>query len=449
MVRLRNLFLIVLTVALAAATRPVGVAADTSPSPTPTAAAGDQYAQQLQQQLQEQQAINATKASLQAEIGDAQTQQAALASLIIANQQAVQTTLTKLAAAEQRLSQAKADEATYHANALAALAEERKDKAILAAYLVQRYTTQDNFTSYIFSSASLDQMFSRAADVGHVIDRGEQLTNQVTTDAEEAQRAEDGATRAANAAQKAASDLQQQQQTLQDENTNAQSLISQLSTQSQAAAQEIAQADQQSAALAQQIAQTQIAQMDALIAQAYQADWQAAEYWIQQNLGSLPSGFTTTSTTQGSAQFAWPAPGSYNISQPYGPSQYTFEPPYDGYPHFHTGLDLPNAAGSPIVAAEPGVVVAAGFDETGYGNHIIIAHAGGFLTLYGHLETMLVTPGQTVSEGQLIGLMGSTGNSTGSHLHFEIRFNNQPIDPSPLLPANPQDASSPSPSPTP
>src|SRR4029077_4164993 len=129
--------------------------------------------------------------------------------------------------------------------------------------------------------------------------------------------------------------------------------------------------------------------------------------------------------------------------QGFGPSPYPFEPPAFGVPHFHTGIDLAGPMGTPIYAAAAGVVVAATPGTVGNGNHVIIAHDAHSLTLYGHLEAMLVKPGDVVRQGQPIALMGSTGNSTGPHLHFELRVDNIPVDPTPLLPPLPTGASGP------
>jgi murein DD-endopeptidase MepM/ murein hydrolase activator NlpD len=100
--------------------------------------------------------------------------------------------------------------------------------------------------------------------------------------------------------------------------------------------------------------------------------------------------------------------------------------PFTGVRSFHYGLDLANHLGTPIKAAMAGTVAMIGVNP-GFGNYIILKHDNSFQTLYGHLSEVLVTRGQYVPQGFRIGLMGSTGYSTGSHLHFSIFKNNIPI----------------------
>ena len=94
----------------------------------------------------------------------------------------------------------------------------------------------------------------------------------------------------------------------------------------------------------------------------------------------------------------------------------------------HEGIDLGAAYGSPIAAAAAGVVIYAGW-ESGYGNLVVIDHGGGLATAYGHQSRIAVSVGQSVSQGETIGYVGSTGHSTGPHLHFEVRVNGQAVDP--------------------
>ncbi len=103
-----------------------------------------------------------------------------------------------------------------------------------------------------------------------------------------------------------------------------------------------------------------------------------------------------------------------------------------GY-EYHEGQDIDADYGAPVQAAASGKVIIAGW-QRGYGKVVYVDHGNGLSTRYGHLSAIDVTVGQAVSQGQTIGLVGSTGRSTGPHLHYEVRINNQPVDPKPYLP---------------
>jgi len=108
----------------------------------------------------------------------------------------------------------------------------------------------------------------------------------------------------------------------------------------------------------------------------------------------------------GSGQFLWPAAGT--ITQ--------------GYSFYHKAIDIANRSAGPILAADSGTVIGAGWlDNSGYGNRVMIDHGNGFVSLYAHMSVVQVSAGQQVSRGSVLGQMGSTGRSTGTHLHFEIR----------------------------
>lgn len=100
-----------------------------------------------------------------------------------------------------------------------------------------------------------------------------------------------------------------------------------------------------------------------------------------------------------------------------------------GYYAGHTGIDIAASEGTPIRAANSGPVLYSGWNSWGYGNTVVLAH-GPFSTLYGHMSSTAVRCGEFVNAGQVIGYVGNTGNSSGPHLHFEIRYNNEPQNPS-------------------
>jgi murein DD-endopeptidase MepM/ murein hydrolase activator NlpD len=103
--------------------------------------------------------------------------------------------------------------------------------------------------------------------------------------------------------------------------------------------------------------------------------------------------------------------------------------PISGAQAFHSGIDFATGCGTPIRAAGNGIVVAVAYDPGGYGNYVVINHGGGLATLYAHQQAVAVGSGQAVAAGQVIGYAGSTGKSTGCHVHFEVRVNGNPVNP--------------------
>lgn len=128
----------------------------------------------------------------------------------------------------------------------------------------------------------------------------------------------------------------------------------------------------------------------------------------------------------GSGAMIWPVNGV--VTSPYG---YRTHPIF-GTTIYHSGIDIGVDYGTPVHAADGGVVVEAGW-ISGYGYAVIIDHGNGLSTLYGHNQELAVSEGQSVSQGQVIAYAGSTGNSTGPHVHFEVRANGDPVDPSAYL----------------
>ncbi len=122
-------------------------------------------------------------------------------------------------------------------------------------------------------------------------------------------------------------------------------------------------------------------------------------------------------------EFIWPLNTVETISSHFGLR----------WGELHTGVDMPAAKGTPIVAAMDGKVVYAGY-AGGHGRTLLVQHRNNFYTRYSHNSAMLVKKGDYVRKGQVIAFVGSTGNSTGNHLHFEIRYNEVPLNPMDFLP---------------
>ena len=135
------------------------------------------------------------------------------------------------------------------------------------------------------------------------------------------------------------------------------------------------------------------------------------------NFGQCPGGY---SGAVGSGVFIWPTT-NHTLSG------------YD-YSNVHHGIDIRAALGTPLYAVDSGVIVYAGPNDYGYGNLVVIDHGNGWQSVYAHLSQWNVVCGQSVSVGQVIGLAGSTGNSTGPHLHFELRYNGGYVNPWTVLP---------------
>ena len=134
--------------------------------------------------------------------------------------------------------------------------------------------------------------------------------------------------------------------------------------------------------------------------------------------GSRPTRIVQTTPDAGSVtalgSFVWPASGS--ITQ-----RYSF---------YHKAIDIANRGAGPILAADAGTVISAGWlDGYGYGNRVMIDHGNGYITLYAHMSVISVTAGQRVNRGDVLGQMGNTGRSTGTHLHFEIRRSGTLLNP--------------------
>ena len=182
----------------------------------------------------------------------------------------------------------------------------------------------------------------------------------------------------------------------------------------------------------------QIAAIETKFQQAL-ADMEAQRATLQAQIASL---IHESFRARSSGKWKWPIDGV--ITQGFGCTSYPFEPYDPTCPdkHFHSGLDIANDYGTAVHAADGGIVhnfsmgCGWGGGLCGYGHYVVIVHAGGFTTLYGHLSGFAIADGVQVDKDTVIGYEGSTGNSTGAHVHFEIDLAGTPVDPLAYLPAS-------------
>ncbi|MBQ8001998.1 MAG: peptidoglycan DD-metalloendopeptidase family protein [Clostridia bacterium] len=154
-----------------------------------------------------------------------------------------------------------------------------------------------------------------------------------------------------------------------------------------------------------------------------EADEKKIQKQLQEQAAKEAKAGTQTKYT-GTGKFVWPVPASHRVTSKYG---YRIHPVYNTR-KFHAGIDIGASYGSDIVAAESGTVTVATYGS-GYGKYLVINHGSGITTLYAHCSSLLVKVGDKVSRGQVIAKVGSTGVSTGNHLHFEVRINGATTDP--------------------
>jgi murein DD-endopeptidase MepM/ murein hydrolase activator NlpD len=305
------------------------------------------------------------------------------------------------------------------------------EKVAIAELARLQYQQPDSTLVRLLRSGNARDWLVGAADLAAASRRGQELRSSLEQDLarldqEQSARQSDLQRLSALQAQQL-TDLRTIELLGQKQAEAAQQLVAQIA----ATRAELKRVDQQQPALADRISQALDGELSRITGLSNQQTWRQVDLTLQSSpvsQTSLSLGHSTRS------QFIWPMPKG-PVTQGFGPSQLALEPPFNGYAHFHTGIDVAGPSNEPVLAAQDGQVVLAARGANGYGNYVVLAHGQGLTTLYGHLNQILVKPGDRVSQGSAIGLEGSTGNSTGPHVHFEVRVNGTPVDPVTYLPS--------------
>ncbi len=360
----------------------------------------------------------------------------------LTTQQKLSQAVDEAAASEQILS----DELTVEEGRVAALQSEidqldqeiadlqtriDAEKEQIATLARALYRRPASFLDIIASSGNLSDALTATADMIVAGQRAHALQDRLQNDLAKVQADRDARQSDLDKENAILDEVQSgldQLSTLQGQLDDLTGQLSDLIGRIQAAAAQVPnQAPDVTAALAQLLEQEQLS----LAQQSQAAAWAQANAGagMAADLNLLPAG-----AGPAGIKLSWPLLAGV-ITQPFGPTNFVLEPPLGKYAHFHTGIDIAAALGSPVLAAGDGVVVAVAHTWVGYGNYVIVAHGAGVLTLYAHLLDTAVTPGARVTRGQVLGREGSSGYSTGPHLHFEVRVNGQVTDPLRFLPA--------------
>ncbi len=296
------------------------------------------------------------------------------------------------------------------------------------SYMMRVRAMEENgnlsYLSLVFKAGSLPQLLTNLDMIGEIISSDKRLFDQYKEAREKTEEIKADYENMAEELKAKEAQLQEQKAKLDEEVKAAAEIIAGIQ----------ADIDEYTAVLNKKYAEEQAisAQINAIAAQlraeeeARRAAAAAAAAGNQGGGGSSGGGGYSGGGGGAGAtgSFTWPIPSSTLVTSRYGERVH----PITGATTFHSGIDINASLGAAIVAADGGTVAVATYSNS-YGNYIMIYHSNGSATLYAHLSSMSVSQGDTVSKGQVIGGAGSTGWSTGTHLHFEIRINGGTVDP--------------------
>ena len=306
------------------------------------------------------------------------------------------------------------------------LAEAQEEEAKYQEEFNQRVRSMEergnvSYWSVLFNANSFSDLLDQINAISEVMDYDNQVMDNLAAARQAVADAKADLEENKAAEEAAKADLESQKAELETEQANVDAVIFEIESQSSVYAQKMDELEDDSATIASQIAQAEKDYQAQLEAQRKAEEAKKAQEEASKGQSSSSnSGSTNTPSGGGSASssgFLWPLSGDTRVSSPFGYRNC----PFHGQ-ELHGGCDVPAPSGTPIMATKSGVVVVSTYGSS-YGNYVVIAHSDGSRSLYAHQSQRAVSVGQTVSQGQVIGYVGTTGSSTGNHLHFEIWLN--------------------------
>ena len=353
----------------------------------------------------EQAASQARQDELEEQLADAEADQAEaqqrrqlLQAQLDAINNEIENIDKQIAYYDQEIAQKEAEQAEAEAN------EEAQYELFCQRVRAMEEEGTVSYWSILFNSESFSELLDRLADIDAVMAYDNQVMDELIAIREEiialrtqleTSRAEEQAARD----QQAAKQAEQQAKV-----AEAQELLDQINA-------DVAEVNRQLDAESEAAAEIQ--------AEIAQKQKQLEEQRRQNNI-----------TIDSETSYLWPLPGYYRLSSLFG---YRIHP-ITGEAHSHTGIDIPAPGNTPILACKSGQVVTSAYHYS-YGNYVVIDHGNGNSTLYAHMSSRAVSEGDMVTQGQTIGYVGTTGSSTGNHLHLEVRDNYTRVDPESKFPS--------------
>lgn len=266
------------------------------------------------------------------------------------------------------------------------------------------------YLDILFQCRSLSDVLSAIDMIGEIMDSDKRLFEEYKTARENTEQVKAEYEATLEQLSEKQETLEAEKAELEEQIAAAVEVINQLQDDIDAAKAEYAKA-----AAAEAAAQASI---NAIIAQMQAEEEAARQEAAQNNQQYTGTGSTATGT------YIWPCPSSTYVTSAFGMRDH----PLFGDERPHSGIDIAGSAGSEVLAADSGTVAVATYSSS-YGNYVTIYHSNGDYTLYAHMSSLAVSAGQSVTQGDVIGYVGSTGWATGPHLHFEIRVNGSTVDP--------------------